>query len=207
MTACLLMAADLSLAGTGLAAAVFPPDSPPKITVMTVKAPPRRGDALVPMPERHSQILGPLFGHLDAYREIPRLVVKEQRLAPAHGREPGSATNAQDLAGLHAVAEYGLWRRGVPCVDVPGPTLKKFATGKHQCTKEDVRVAAAKRLEHLVVCSNNNESDALWLLVMVCWFYGYPLAQLPVSQQISIDKITWPAVAGLDLKGVPGAVR
>lgn len=204
----MLLAADLSLGGTGYAAARVHADRAPQIGVWTVEAPPRdrRGDP-IPMPVRHETILSPLFGAVDASRSVPVLVVKEQRLTAAGGRQPGSSATAQDLAGLHAVCEYGLYRRGVPVVDVPGPTLKKFATGRHQAAKEDVRVAAAKRLEHLAECANNNESDALWLLVMEAAHYGLPLVQLPVVQQLAGDKVLWPDVSGLDLKGVAGAAQ
>lgn len=204
----LLLAADLSLGGTGYAAARIHTDRAPQIGVWTVAAPPRnrRGDS-VPMPVRHEQILSPLYGAVDASRSVPVLVVKEERLTAAGGRQPGSSATAQDLAGLHAVCEYGLYRRGVPVVDVPGPTLKKYATGRHQAAKEDVRVAAAKRLEHLAECTDNNQSDALWMLVMAAARYGLPLVQLPVVQQCAADKIVWPDVAGLDLKGAAGAAQ
>ncbi len=204
-----VLAADLSLGGTGYAFARIHADRAPQVGVWTVEAPPRdrRGDP-VPMPARHGMILGPLFGAVDACRTVPVIVVKEERLTAAGGRQPGSSKTGQDLAGLHAVAEYGLWRRAQPFVDVPGPVLKKYATGRGGCAKEDVRVAAAKRLEHLAECTDNNQSDALWLLVMACAAYGLQLVQLPVVQQCAADKLDWPAVAGLDLKGVTaGAVR
>lgn len=203
-----LLAADLSLGGTGYAAARVHADRPPQIGVWTVAAPPRIRDVPQPMPVRYERILSPLFGAVDASRSVPVIVVKEERLTAAGGRQPGSSAQAQDAAGLHAVCEYGLYRRGVPCVEVPGPTLKKYATGRGGCAKEDVRVAAAKRLEHLAECTDNNQSDALWLLVMTAAHYGLPLVQLPVVQQCAADKIAWPDIAGLDLKGVTaGAVR
>lgn len=204
----LVIAADLSLGGTGLARFLYPPDLDPwQLSVWTVKAPPRdRSGEQIPMPVRHGTILAPIFGLLDHYRTLPRLVVKEERLTPARNREPHSSSTGQDLAGLHAVCEYGLYRRGVTWVDVPGTTLKKYATGRHQAAKEDVRAAAVRRLEHLHECADNNQSDALWLLVMALQAYGLQLADLPVAQQIAADKISWPAVAGLDLKGVADGI-
>lgn len=196
----LIVAADLSLSNTGLAAARLwpstPQSQPPKVTVWSVSAPAKarvNGDEVpVPMPARHGRIVGAVFGPLDAHPGSARLVVKEQRLAAAGNRQPGSAQSAQDIAGLHAVLEYGLWRRGIPCVSVPGPTLKKYATGRHQAAKEDVRVAASKRLEHLAECRNNDESDALWLLVMAASKYGFDLGvTLPVVQMLAADKVEW----------------
>lgn len=209
VTDLLIIAADLSITSTGLAAGVFADGQMVQVGVRTVGTEPRnrRGDP-IPMPARHEVVVGAVFGPLDARRGVDRLVVKEKRLAAAAGRQPGSAETAQDLAGLHAVLEYGLWRRGVPHVDVPGPTLKKFATGRHQAAKEDVRVAAAKRLEHLAECTDNNQSDALWLLVMAAGMYGLDVkVVLPVVQQAAGDKLAWPTVGRHYPKGSADASR
>lgn len=208
----LVIAADLSLSSTGLAMASWAaPSTSPRITVWSVGTEPWEkvdGDKVkVPMPARHAKICASIFGPVDANRSQPVLVVKEQRLSAAGHRQPGSEASAQDLAGLHAVVEYGLFRRGVPFVDVPGPTLKKYATGRHQCPKRDVYDAARDRLEHLAVCGNNDEADALWLLVMGCGMYGVGLVEgLPVVQQIAADKLAWPIVGGHKPRGVADAV-
>jgi hypothetical protein len=173
-----------------------------RIKVFTVRSPLRvRGVEQLP-PARRSVIVAPLYGLLDANAEAVRLVVKEERLSAAGGRQPGSASTAHDLAGLHAVVEQGVWRRGVPYLDVAGPKIKKYATGRGNAPKEDVRLAAAKRLDQLAECANGNESDALWLLVMTLAHYGLTLVQLPVVHQLALDAIDWPAVPGLDLKGL-----
>lgn len=207
----LITAGDMALgsesnAQSGTAYATFRthPERPGewRITVCTVRSPLRvRGVEQLP-PVRRSRIVAPLYGMLDANPEAVRLFVKEERLSAAGGRQPGSSATAHDLAGLHAVAEQGVWRRNVPYLDVAGPKIKKYATGRGNAPKEDVRLAAAKRLEHLAVCANNNESDALWLLLMTLAHYGLVLVQMPVAHQLALDDIDWPAVSGLDLKGL-----
>lgn len=45
-------------------------------------------------------------------------------------------------------------------------SIKKRATGNGRASKEDVKLAAEKKFN--IVCASDDESDALWILVLMC---------------------------------------
>lgn len=56
---------------------------------------------------------------------------------------------------------------GVPYAGHPVGTIKKFATGKGNASKEEMGAVLCVRLGRTVGFADDNESDAIWLLLMV----------------------------------------
>ena len=84
----------------------------------------------------------------------PELIVYER----PHAR--GRAAN-ELLNGLLAILQKYCETCGVEYTDCPSTTLKKFATGKGNASKEEMMVAYRKRWG--VDPQDDNESDARWL--------------------------------------------
>jgi len=80
---------------------------------------------------------------------------------------------------------------------VPPASLKKYATGKGNATKADMRVALLQRTG--IDERDDNRVDAAWLRFMALDAYGHPAFQLPQSHRAALSKIKWPALVGYDL--------
>jgi Holliday junction resolvasome RuvABC endonuclease subunit len=183
------LAVDPSLTATGLA--VTGPTGPVWVTTITTKPQP------VPA-ARHRAILRPIFAVADQYRGNCHAIVEGRILPRANTGETGTgrASTALDLAELRGVLLYGLYVRGVPVAQPHPAHLKKYATGRHNASKEDMRVAADRHLRGLHECANNNEADALWLLVMLLHRHGKPVIDRTVLQAATLDKVEWPTLNG-----------
>src|SRR5687768_2777420 len=66
-------------------------------------------------------------------------------------------SHAHALGELGGVIRYQLWHVNFLWVDVPPAILKRFATGKGNASKEEVLVAAVRRLGY--EGSSNDEAD------------------------------------------------
>lgn len=109
----------------------------------------------------------------------------------------GPAFSRQGQAGVHLRA--GLWWRivgllhsaGVPVAEVSPSALKKYATGKGNADKSDMRMALYKRAGLDV--SSDDEVDAWWLRQMGLAHLGDPDAvPLPQTHLSALDKVVWP---------------
>lgn len=86
---------------------------------------------------------------------------------------------------------------GVPIVEVPPATLKKYATGNGSAGKEAMLVAAVRRFPDVPV-NTNDEADAMWLLAIGCQHLGQSIVEVPKVNLTFLSKIEWPeSVAGL----------
>lgn len=95
------------------------------------------------------------------------------------------------IGELGGVIRLALHEQGIPFVEVPPSTLKKYATGHGNAGKGEVLAAAIRRLGY--DGHDDNEADALWLRAMALDFYGLPgWCILPASHQVALDKIDWP---------------
>lgn len=109
----------------------------------------------------------------------------------------GPAFSRQGQAGVHLRA--GLWWHivtrlhavGVPVAEVAPTALKKYATGKGNADKSDMRLALYKRAGLDV--SSDDEVDAWWLRQMGLVHLGDPDAvPLPQTHLAALDKVVWP---------------
>lgn len=116
-------------------------------------------------------------------------------------REPVALAVVEDLpthahgAGLTGMAQgvvrLALIRHEVPYVTVPAATLKKFATGKGNATKPDMRMELFKRTG--LDLRNDNETDAWWLRQIGLHLLGHPDAlPLPKTHTDALTKVRHP---------------
>lgn len=107
-----------------------------------------------------------------------------------------STTNAVAAGELGGVIGYGLWARGTPLVTIAPSSLKKIATGVGKGPKAGVLVEAVKRLGYQG--SDDNESDALWLLQAALHHYDLPgKVDLPKTHTEKLGNLKWPALEEL----------
>lgn len=105
-------------------------------------------------------------------------------------------SHAHALGELGGVVRYELWARGVPWVDIPPATVKKYATGKGNATKDQVLAAAIRRGGPLFTGTGNDVADAWWLRTLTLDAYNHPLIAVPQTHRAALDKIDWPEPAG-----------
>lgn len=103
---------------------------------------------------------------------------------PTHAQgagKTGMAQGAVRVALLNCSTEY---------VKIPPACLKKYATGKGNATKPDMRMALYQRTG--LDLRDDNQVDAWWLRAMLCDALGEPVCQLPKSHRDSLAKVEWP---------------
>lgn len=111
----------------------------------------------------------------------------------------GPAYSRQLGAGHHEAA--GLWwaivdivhTRDIPYAVVPPTTLKKYATGRGNAAKPDMRMALYRRTG--VDVGDDNEVDAAWLRAMGLDRLGAAEFAVPKAQRDALGKVDWPEVA------------
>jgi Holliday junction resolvasome RuvABC endonuclease subunit len=165
---------DLSLTATGIAAW----DGRPLSTVRTVAA---EGD------QRLRRIMvtvrADAYDHLDG-SPIDLAVIED---LPKHAHAAG-------ITGMvHGAVRVALMELGVSYALVPPASLKKYATGRGNATKPDMRVALLKRTG--MDLRDDNQVDAWWLRAMGLEHLGHPPVSLPQVQRDALAKVDWPEVA------------
>jgi Holliday junction resolvasome RuvABC endonuclease subunit len=170
---------DLSLTGTGVASV----DG-----TRLVRSTGHKGDTLVQRAHRlaglHAEITSALTGSID-------LVAIE---APSTGHARGSSGSVHDRSGLWWLVVTDLVDWGVPVVEVPPATLKKYVTGKGNAQKPDVRMEIFKR--YGIDLRDDNEADAFALRALGLDLLGHPLAVMPAANRAALEKLPRPALRG-----------
>lgn len=157
---------DPSLSATGLAAA----DG----TLTTVGGDARLGD-------RRLALLADAVATAVA---DAHLVVLED--LPTHAKSAGLTGRAQGVVRL------ALINAGVPYVAVVPAALKRYATGRGNAMKTDMRMELFKRTG--LDLRDDNQCDAWWLRAAGLQHLGQPAVQLPAAQVAVLDKVLWPEV-------------
>lgn len=103
---------------------------------------------------------------------------------PTHGHGAGKTGMAQ------GVIRHQLQIAQIPYVSVPPATLKKYATGRGNATKADMRMALYQRAGLDV--RDDNQVDAWWLRALGLHVLGEPLLALPQSHTDALVKIAVP---------------
>ncbi|MEW2442815.1 hypothetical protein [Micromonospora marina] len=197
MTALRMVALDLSLAGTGIAA-THDHHGEPGVLARTVLSP--WG------PDRpHDRIQHVLVDVAAAVSCQPHLIVVE-------AASYGSVGNMVDqLAGLRWVIRHWLWSRKLPYVQLAPATVKVWATGsaaaqgENKVTKADVREAITATYGRLVHVGDDNQADAMSMLSAGMAAYGQPLAPVVNPRQLRALKTpSWPTLATEGGPVVPG---
>lgn len=123
---------------------------------------------------------------VDIRLEVLTYVLAECELAliedlPVHGKGAG-------ITGMvHGAVREGLLSLKVAYATVPPATLKKYATGRGNCDKAAMAVAAYRRAG--VEFTDDNQCDAWWLWVMARDLTGDPVFELPKAQRDALDKV------------------
>lgn len=113
------------------------------------------------------------------------LVVVEQ---PAFSKIQGQA---HDRSGLWWLVVSQLYTTRV--AEVPPTTLKRYATGKGNASKDEVLAAVVRRYIDLAQPADNNEADALVCAAMGARWLGEEIElNLPKGQAEAVEKVRWP---------------
>jgi len=140
------------------------------------------------------------MARLDRVRREVLTIADGAELVVIEGYSYGSGNQAHQLGELGGVVRLSLWATRQtrlyrpPFVEVPPAVLKKYATGRGNAGKEEMLVAAVRRLGY--EGSNNNEADALWLLSAGLDAYRASWAKLPEAQVEALAKLDWPPLGG-----------
>lgn len=100
---------------------------------------------------------------------------------PTHAKGAGFTGMAQGVIRL------ALLDMDVPYVLVPAATLKKYATGRGNATKADMRVELFKRTGLDV--RDDNQVDAWWLRALGLDLHGEPLLTLPQTHRAALAAV------------------
>lgn len=100
-------------------------------------------------------------------------------------------SSVYEIGGLGWIIRLDLWNAGIPWVEVPPSTLKKYATGHGNAGKGEVLAAAIRRLDY--EGHDDNEADALWLRAMALDWYGAG-TPVPQAHREALLKVDWPSL-------------
>lgn len=171
---------DLSLTATGIA-------TPEGVRTITSRG--RKGDNLWSRRDRLSRLAGQIGAAITD--ESPfggALVVIE---GPSIQRAAGGT---HDRSGLWWLVVDELFTHQHTIVEVAPSARAKYATGKGNAGKDEVLAAVVRRYPDVLV-TNNNEADSLVLRAMGCDWLGEPLATVPQTHRVALDKVAWPDAA------------
>jgi len=115
------------------------------------------------------------------------LVVME---GPAYSR--ALQKGHHEAAGLWWLIRWSLHTERIPTAVVTPSALKKYATGKGDATKPDMRLTLYQRAGFDI--RDDNECDAWWLRAMGLDHLGHPLVEVPKTHRDALAKVAWPEV-------------
>ncbi len=165
---------DPSLTGTGVA------NADGDLTTITSKP---LGDTLT---DRHDRLLD-IVADVLPLDDVDLVVIE----APSLGQSRQGGT--LDRNGLWWLLIHELHLAHHTVLEVAPATLKKYATGKGNATKPDMRVELFKRTG--VDLRDDNQVDAWWLRALGHHVLGEPLVDLPQTHLAALVKVTRPAQA------------
>lgn len=91
------------------------------------------------------------------------------------------------LTGMVHGAIRVMLQTGPPYVLITPATLKKYATGRGNATKPDMRMALYQRMG--IDLRDDNQVDATWLRYAGLQLLGEPVVELPKAQVAALDKV------------------
>jgi Holliday junction resolvasome RuvABC endonuclease subunit len=103
------------------------------------------------------------------------------------------AAASKALGLVQGTVRITLLDAGVPYAVISPSTLKKFATGRGNCDKAAMILAAYKRSG--IEFRDDNQADAYWLHIAGLDRYAEvpPFGGLPAPQRRALDIVGWPA--------------
>lgn len=108
--------------------------------------------------------------------------------AYAYGAKGRAITGLAELGGI---VRHDLWDSDLPYIEVAAQTIKKYATGKGNASKDEVLSAAHRRqnARHPFTGVSNDEADAWWLWAAVSDAHGWPKVKVPDSHRSVLGKV------------------
>lgn len=103
---------------------------------------------------------------------------------------PAHMSGAGITGMVQGVVRNVLLELDVPYVLVTPSTLKKYATGRGDADKADMRMALYQRAG--IDQRNDDMVDAWWLRAAGLQAVGEPLVELPAKQVKALDVVQWP---------------
>jgi len=100
---------------------------------------------------------------------------------------PTHAHSAGITGMVHGAVREGMLSTRLAYATVAPATLKKYATGRGNCDKTAMAVAAYRRAG--VEFTDDNQCDAWWLWVMARDLTGDPVFELPKAQRDALSKV------------------
>lgn len=144
----------------------------------------------------HTDTLKPPSGmlgvrRLDWYRReiVEHIAFPVPMLVVIEGYSYNSRVGGERLGELGGVIRLLLYTYDCGFVEIPPATLKKFATGKGNCGKDEM-VAAAVR--HGCPASENNSVDAWWLRQLGLYATGAPVVPVTAYRNAVVNNLDWP---------------
>lgn len=120
------------------------------------------------------------------YGTHPDLVVIE-------GYSYASPNSAHDVGEMGGVVRLALYEAGIPFEVVSPSTIKMFAAGKGNASKDGVLLAAVRRLGY--EGNSKDEADALWLYALTMHALGAPIVDVPAAHLRALRALTWAKAA------------
>lgn len=94
---------------------------------------------------------------------------------------------AHQVGELGGVIRLALWDAGIAYVIVAPSSVKKYATGKGNASKNAMLVAAGRRLGY--AGDSNDEADAAWLHALVMDAEGAPVVEVPKVHREAVTAV------------------
>ncbi|KXK63386.1 hypothetical protein AWW66_03470 [Micromonospora rosaria] len=187
MTALRMVALDLSLAATGVAA-THNHHGEPGLLARTVHTA-RTAHGATDMD--HTRVNAVLRDVAAAVKCRPHLVVIEW--LPLFD---GKGATTLRLAELHGVVKHWLHAQGITYRDVHPPEVKTWATGKGNASKTAVLEAVTATYGRLLHIDGHDQADAVALLSLALTAYGQPLVTgMTAHQRRALGNVSWPTLA------------
>ena len=197
MTELRIVALDLSLSATGVAATHDHHGEPGLLARTVHTARTARGQTDMD----HVRVNAVLSDVAAAVRCQPHLVVIEW--LPMYD---GKGATTLRLAELHGVVKHWLHVKRIRYVDVHPPEVKMWATGNGNANKTAVKERITATYGRLVHVGDDNQADAVALLTMALAAYGQPVASIHgPSQGRALKNVRWPDLATEEGPVVPHA--
>ncbi|PZF98523.1 crossover junction endodeoxyribonuclease RuvC [Micromonospora deserti] len=187
MTELRMVALDLSLAATGVAATHDHHGRGGLLarTVHTARTAHGHTDM------DHDRINAVLRDVAAAVKCRPHLVVVEWL-----PQFDGKGATTLRLAELHGVVKHWLHAQRIRYVDVHPPEVKTWATGKGNANKTQVLEAVVSTYGRLLHVDGHDQADAVALLTLGLAAYGQQVVPLHnPHQRRALGNVTWPTLA------------
>jgi len=176
---------DLSLTSTGVAEVYLKDGAAGTESEIKVSSYGTKGKDTATLVERHDRL------KLLATRIVNQVIDTKPDLilveSPAFNSRNG---HPHDRSGLWWLVVHSLAERRFRVVEVPIQSVKKYATGKGNASKDEILIAMTRRYA-AVEFKNNDESDALALAGIGAAHLGHHLVELPKKNLESLDSVRW----------------